>query len=147
MPSRRPAAVPKPLPKPLPEGVAHAVELLSPLGSVRTRRMFGGWGLYVDELFIALIAFERLYLKAGVDDEAAFRAAGGEPFVYDGGSAGKAVTLRYWTPPAEALDSPALMQPWARRAMAAALAARLSAPGAAKAPGRRAASGRSGGPR
>ena len=43
------------------------IELLSPLGRVRSRRMFGGQGLYVDELFMALIMNERLYLK--VDDE------------------------------------------------------------------------------
>ena len=29
----------------------------------RSRRMFGGHGLYVDDLFVGLIAFERLYLK------------------------------------------------------------------------------------
>jgi DNA transformation protein len=108
----------------LPDFVAHCVELFAPLGAVRTRRMFGGWGLYVDELFIALIAFDRLYLKA---DEAArprFSAAGCEPFVYD--AAGKSVSLGYWTAPAEALESPALMLPWARGAMQAALAARAA---------------------
>ena len=47
--------------------VEHCLELLSPLGAVRARRMFGGHGLYLDELFVALIAGERLYLK--VDSE------------------------------------------------------------------------------
>ena len=105
-----------------PEFVAHCRELLAPLGAVRVRRMFGGWGLYVDDLFVAIIAFERLYLKA---DEAArprFQAAGCEPFVYD--AKGKGVSLGYWSSPDEALESPALMQPWARLALQAALAAR-----------------------
>jgi DNA transformation protein len=35
--------------------------------------------------------------------------------------------MSYWTPPAEALESPALMTPWARLAMEAALAARKPA--------------------
>lgn len=44
--------------------VDHCLELLAPLGAVRARRMFGGYGLYVDDLFVALIAVDRLYLKA-----------------------------------------------------------------------------------
>ena len=46
--------------------------------------MFGGHGLYVDDLFVALIAYERLYLKTDAQTRAAFEAAGCEPFVYDG---------------------------------------------------------------
>jgi DNA transformation protein len=105
-----------------PAFVSHCVELLSPLGAVRVRRMFGGWGLYVDELFVAIIAFERLYLKASADSRARFERAGCEPFVYD--VKGQAVSLGYWTAPPEALDSPALMEPWARLALQAALSAR-----------------------
>jgi DNA transformation protein and related proteins len=36
--------------------VDHCAELLAPLGAVRVKRMFGGWGLYVDDIFLALIA-------------------------------------------------------------------------------------------
>lgn len=105
-------------------------ELLEPLGSVRTRRMFGGHGLYVDDLFVALIAFDKLFLKADDETRHAFQAAGCEPFVYDG--AGKQVTLNYWTVPADAMESPAQMQPWARLAIAAALRARAAKPSSAK---------------
>jgi DNA transformation protein len=108
----------------LPDFVAHCIELLAPLGAVRSRRMFGGWGLYVDDLFIALIAFDRLYLKADEASRPRFAAAGCEPFVYD--AAGKSVSLGYWTAPAEALESPALMGPWARGALQVALAARAA---------------------
>jgi DNA transformation protein len=34
--------------------------------------------------------------------------------------------MSYWTVPAEAMDSPALMQPWAQLAVQAALAARAN---------------------
>ena len=30
-------------------------ELLSPAGAVRAKRMFGGHGLYVDDLFVAIV--------------------------------------------------------------------------------------------
>jgi DNA transformation protein len=109
-----------------PAFVAHCVELLQPLGSVRTKRMFGGFGLYVDEIFIAIIAFERLYLKVDGQSRPAFDAEGCEPFVYDGKNG--SVSVGYWTAPADALDSPALMLPWARRALQAALAARAAKP-------------------
>jgi len=108
------------------ELAAHSAELLAPMGAVRTRRMFGGHGIYVDDLFVALIFADRLYLKADDETRAQFEAAGSEPFVYDG--AGKKVTVGYWTVPAEAMESPALMQPWARLAIAAALRARASKP-------------------
>lgn len=112
------------------ELVEHCRELLAPLGSVRVKRMFGGHGFYVDELFIALIAFGRLYLKADALTRARFEAAGCEPFVYDG--KGKPVTMSYFTAPEDAMESPALMQPWARLALEAALRARAAKKAPAK---------------
>jgi DNA transformation protein len=113
-----------------PEFASHCVELLSPLGPTRSRRMFGGHGFYVDDLFIALALGERLYLKTDAQTRERFEAAGCEPFVYDG--AGKQVTISYWTAPDEAMESPMLMLPWARLAMEAALRARNTQPATKK---------------
>ena len=110
--------------KPTPPFVSHCLELLAPLGAVRARRMFGGWGLYVDELFVALIAADRLYLKVNPQTQPAFERAGCEPFVYT--AKGASLTMAYWCAPADALESPALMQPWGRLAIQAALAARAA---------------------
>ena len=55
-------------------------ELLAPLGAVRVKRMFGGHGFYVDEIFIAIHAFERLYLKTDDAARPLFEAAGCVPF-------------------------------------------------------------------
>lgn len=112
------------------ELVAHCRELLAPLGAVRSRRMFGGHGFYVDDLFIALIAFGRLYLKADDVGRARFEAAGCQPFVYEG--KGKPVTMGYFTAPDDAMESPALMQPWARLALEAAVRARAAKKAPAK---------------
>jgi len=106
--------------------VDHCLELLAPLGQVRARRMFGGWGLYVDELFVALIAFERLYLKGDDASRARYESAGCEPFVYDG--KGKRITMAYFSAPPDAMESPALMRPWAQLALQAALRSRAAAP-------------------
>ena len=56
--------------------IAWCTELLAPLGRVRTRRMFGGHGFYVDEVFLALEMGERLYLKADEQTRPQFEAAG-----------------------------------------------------------------------
>jgi len=104
------------------EFTTHCAELLSPLGSVRARRMFGGQGLYLDELFVAIIVGEQLYLKTDAQSRPRFEAAGCEPFRYL--RQGEWTSLGYFRPPEEALESPALMQPWARLALEAALRAR-----------------------
>jgi DNA transformation protein and related proteins len=100
----------------------HALELLGGLGPARARRMFGGAGLYVDDLFIAVIANGQLYLKVGPAQLAAFEAAGSEPFVFTAAD-GKVYTMGYRTAPEEAMESAEAMRPWARLAMAAALTA------------------------
>ena len=112
------------------EFVNHCLELLSKLGAARSRRMFGCHGLYVDDLFIAIIVNERLYLKVDALTRPRFEAAGCTPFVYD--AAGKAVSLGYFSAPDDAIESPPLMQPWARLALAAAVRARAAKPLAAR---------------
>jgi len=104
------------------EFARYCVELLGSLGPTRSRRMFGGHGFYVDDVFIALIFEERLYLKADDATRARFEQAGCQPFVYEGGQ-GKSVSISYYTAPDEAMESPALMRPWARLAMEAGLRA------------------------
>lgn len=106
------------------ELVDHCLELLTPLGAPRARRMFGGHGFYVDDLFIAIVAGERLYLKTDAQTRAAFEAAGCGPFVYDGRNG--AVSLGYFSAPEDAMESPQGMQPWARLALGAALRARAA---------------------
>lgn len=101
------------------------IELLSPLGRVRSRRMFGGQGLYVDELFMALIMNERLYLKVDDETQPRFEAAGCAPFTYTTAQ-GEHGSLRYWSAPDEAMDSPDQMQPWGRLGLSAALRAQAA---------------------
>jgi DNA transformation protein len=118
------------------ELLTHVTELLSSIGRVRHRRMFGGYGFYVDDIFVAIIARDRLYLKVDDATRAAFETAGCEPFVYD--SAGQSVALGYFSAPEEAMESPPMMRPWALQALSAALRARAPKPRAAK-PARKAA--------
>jgi DNA transformation protein len=106
--------------------VLHACELLSCLGPCKAVRMFGGYGVSVDGMNVAIIAWDTLYLKTNAETEPQWRAAGGQAFVYE--AKGKPMKLNYHTAPDEALESPALMAPWARLALQAAVAARKPAP-------------------
>ncbi|MDC8774159.1 TfoX/Sxy family protein [Roseateles albus] len=99
----------------------HCMELLAPLGPLRSRRMFGGWGIYAGDFFIAIIAFDQLYLKADAQTRPLFEAAGCAPFQYE--REGQVMRLNYFVAPEEAMESPALMDAWGRLALGAALRA------------------------
>jgi DNA transformation protein len=109
------------------ETVRWCCELLAPLGAVRAKRMFGGHGLYVDEVFVAIIVGDDLFMKTDEASRPTFEAAGSHPFEYMS-AAGKKQAMSYWSAPAEAMDSPAQMLPWAREALASALRARANKP-------------------
>ena len=111
--------------------VEHCLELLAPLGRTSSRRMFGGHALYIDGLCMALIIQDTLYLKVDDTHRALFERAGCRPFTYTAKNQ-DVHSLSYYTAPEEAMESPAEMLPWARRGLAAAVAARAKAPPAKK---------------
>jgi DNA transformation protein len=112
--------------------VSHCLELLAPLGRTSSRRMFSGHALYIDGLCMALIIRDTLYLKVDDTSRPLAERAGCQPFTYDT-KKGERAALGYYTAPGEAMESPAEMLPWARRALAAAVAARAKAPAKKKA--------------
>lgn len=102
---------------------SYCAELLAPLGTVRVKRMFGGHGIYADDVFVAIVVGETLYLKADAQTAPMFEAAGCQRFSYTAKDQ-RRMTMAYWSAPTDAMDSPALMRPWAQLAMQAALRAR-----------------------
>jgi DNA transformation protein len=81
--------------------------------------MFGGAGIYRDDVMFALVSDGEVFLKA--DDKTApdFKAAGSRPFVYD--KDGKSVTMSYWSMPDDAADDAELLKTWADLAFRTAL--------------------------
>jgi DNA transformation protein and related proteins len=114
------------------EFVAHVLELLAPLGGVAARRMFGGHGLYCDGVFFGILLDNTLYLKADDRNRGEFELAGSEIFSY--ARSGKRATLNFYRAPEETMDTPHLMLPWARSALAAALRSRAGKPPARQRP-------------
>ncbi len=105
-----------------PEFVSYLMELLAPFGAVRARRMFGGHGIFREELMFGIVADETLFLKADDKNRADFEARGLERFVYY--KKGKPMYLSYYQAPEEALDNSGDMLAWAGRSFAAAIRSR-----------------------
>ncbi len=98
--------------RPLPDAVSSAVLRMMPLGPVEARRMFGGYGVFLDGLMFALFADEVLYFKTDPDNEARFRAAGSEPFTFR--RKGRTVAMSYWRAPEACGTDPDALLEWAR---------------------------------
>jgi len=80
-------------------------EIFRALGPVQIKRMFGGQGVYRDELMFALVASGELYLKTDDQSVDFFRNAGSRPFSYETKDGSKTLTS-YWLMPESALDDP-----------------------------------------
>jgi DNA transformation protein and related proteins len=104
------------MPKPS-EFVSHLLDLLSPLGHVAAKSMFGGWGIYHDSRMFALVAYDTFYVK--VDDSTRADFSGLAPFSYETKN-GRREVMSYHTVPTEALDSSSLLCEWARKGIEAA---------------------------
>ena len=108
--------------KQLAPSVAAQVDRLAPLGEVRVRSMFGGHGIFEGGVMFALVADDALYFKADADCQAAFEAAGSDPFVYL--AKGRPVQMSYWRCPAEAEHNADVLLRYAGIALDAARRAR-----------------------
>ncbi len=99
---------------------------LLPVGPVEARSMFGGFGLYLDGLMFALIAFDRLYFKADDGNRQEFIDAGTKAFSYQGKN--RPIELSYYELPDAVLDDPHVLTGWAGRAQEAARRAKAKRP-------------------
>lgn len=103
-----------------PEYLEHLAELLEPLGAVRTKRMFGGAGVFLDGTMFGLIFEDVLYLKADGENRGDFEDRGLRPFTYTKKSRKEPVQLSYFEAPEELLDDTDGLCDWAGKAWQAA---------------------------
>jgi DNA transformation protein and related proteins len=89
------------------------------LGPVQIRRMFGGKGIYQDELMFALEAGGELYLKADEDSVKVLQELGSRPFTVEM-RGGRTILTSYWLMPESALDDPDEARDFATMALGAA---------------------------
>jgi DNA transformation protein len=104
------------------EFLEHLSEVFHLFGPIRSRRMFGGHGVYHQDLMIGLVADNVLYLKTDAQSMARFAEVGSVPFEYT--KNGVVMTMSYASAPAEIFDDPQIARAWAMLAHEAALRAR-----------------------
>jgi len=101
----------------------YCLELLSGIGACSAKRMFGGWGMALDGLTIAVIADlgegEKLWLKVDAGSQALFEAEGCQRFLWSTNKKGEPVqmSMGYYSAPVDAMETPLAMTPWARLAL------------------------------
>ena len=103
-----------------PEFRDFVLDQLGRVPQLKSRRMFGGVGLYSGEHFFGLLAADELFFKVDEGTRAAYEAAGSEPFrpVLN-----RPVSMSYWRVPVEILEDASELVDWARAAIGVAAAA------------------------
>lgn len=111
----------------------YVVDLFAPFGEVKIKLMFGGAGVYFKDQMFALLADERIYLKANDETRAAFEAEGSKPFIFES-KKGDTIAMSYMEVPPRLLDDADELAKWARRAYEAAIKGRAKKKPAGKSP-------------
>ncbi|MGA2793416.1 MAG: TfoX/Sxy family protein [Roseiarcus sp.] len=93
-------------------------ELFAPFGSVVVKRMFGGKGVYAEEMMFAMEMDGEVYLKSDAETETLFAQAGSTPFIYQGHT--RPVKVNFWRLAASAYDDADELKRWSELAMEAA---------------------------
>ena len=106
------------------EFVDYVVELMSGWAAVSARKMFGGYGLYREEMMFALIVKDELFFKTDANNVTQFERAGCRPFVYQ--SQTRTIQMSYWSAPVASLDSSVEMGEWCQSAYGSALRAQVA---------------------
>ena len=105
--------------KPLPEFVNFLLEQLSSIGPVRARGMFGGHGVYLEDIMFGLVADETLYFKVDDGNRSFFEQLDLPPFTYE--KNGKPFAMSYFMAPPDALEISEELCQIAQQAFAAAM--------------------------
>jgi len=89
-----------------------------PMGPVRAQTMFGGHGLFLDDLMFGLLETDTLWLKADDLNRATYTDAGARAFTYR--RQGKDVALSFYGVPDELWFDRDTLIAWCESALAAA---------------------------
>ena len=101
------------------EFVDYLHEVFEHFGPIRSRKMFGGYGIYHQDLMFGLVADDELFLKTDAENLPEFEAMGLEAFEYM--KEGKAFKMSYYRAPEEIYEDSDEAIRWAESAYAAAV--------------------------
>ena len=84
------------------------VEKLAPLGDVKSRVMFGGYGIFYEGNMFALISGSTLFLKADAANLDDFKKAGSKQYK----------PMPYYEAPVEIINDAGRLREWAKKSIA-----------------------------
>lgn len=96
------------------EFIEFIIESLSASGLIQAKRMFGGYGIYKNNVIIGIIINNELYFKTSKETETEYIEYNSHQFSYD--KNGKTVKLCYWKVPDEILENRELLKDFANTA-------------------------------
>jgi DNA transformation protein len=91
------------------------LDQLGALPELRTKAMFGGYGLYQSARFFGILMDGRLYFKTDEQSRAAYLERGMAPFTYE--KARRIRSMKYFEVPPEVLEDRENLVTWAKRAI------------------------------
>jgi DNA transformation protein len=101
------------------------LDQLAGLDGLRARAMFGGVGLYADDVFFGIVAADELFFKVDDTNRREYETAGSVPFKP---YTDRAMTMPYYRVPLVVLEDAAMLGEWAAHAVAVAEAAKSPKP-------------------
>jgi DNA transformation protein len=103
-----------------------ALARLAGLPGLRSRGMFGGYGLWAEDGLFFGIVDDRVYFRVSAETRARYVALGSGGFDWSGGR--EPLSETYYAVPSSVWDDPATLLAWAEDALDAARAARSVKP-------------------
>ncbi|KEY91673.1 DNA transformation protein [Candidatus Photodesmus blepharus] len=76
-----------------------SIQLFKQLGTVRSRSMFGGYGIFIDDTMFALFVNEKLHIRADNVLSRQYQKKGYKPYIYK--KRGFPVITKYFAPPSD----------------------------------------------
>ena len=103
-----------------PSGFQNFIEAqLEDIAGLKFRRMFGGFGIYADEVFFGILHKEKLYFRTSDQTKKRYEEAGMEVFIAPGS---KKALKHYYEVPLSVIEQRGELAEWAREAVAAGFA-------------------------
>ena len=94
-------------------------DILGHIAGITSKRMFGGYGIYLDGAIFAFITGDdELRFKASEETKDKYEKLGGKQFIYTGHKNKKPTAMPYWTVPEEIMENREKIEDWAREAAA-----------------------------
>lgn len=87
-------------------------DVLGGIEGITSKRMFGGYGFYLDGNVFAFIVEDELYFKVDENNKPDYESRGSHPFVYTGHKNKGPVEMPYWLLPEEIMNDPETLYDW-----------------------------------